>query len=1028
MKKKIHIISHTHWDREWYLSSRYVNRWIPIFFENLFQMLEKEPEYRFVLDGQTAIIDDCCEELRKKDPGYIEEFLKKLSGYVMEGRIVTGPYYLQPDWQLISDEAVVRNLLYGKAYSEKLGKRSDTGWLLDNFGQISQAVQIHEQFGIKGLVVWRGVGFDPKNIKSEFYWESPDGSKLPTVYLLSSYRNAMRLTEYPNSAQGRIISEADKIESFAQTDNLLLMNGYDQEMEPDDILPYVKAGKADTEKYEVMQSTPDEYFDAVNAELELGHTELPVLKGALYSGRYISVFPGILSSRMYLKLKNDAVQRRIEDLAEPLGVMATFAGIPYPAERLEKAWKLLLKNHPHDSICGVSADDVHEDMEIRFRAVEKDVTECIKQSVQGLASVINTKKFTGADKIFHVFNTTLQPRKKQIFLPVRSAREVIVKDECGKVYVHQRTDHGLAAEIQLPAFGYRTVGVYPAEEKADREYASGNQDALPVMENEYLRVEFQRNGSFILTDKNTGTVYRNMGYLEDCADSGDEYNFSYVKGDISRTTLTEEADISIVEQGNLRTVVKVEYRWELPCSLLEDRSGRSRQTEILPVSVFAILEKSSSTLRFRTKIRNRCRDHRVRVMFPTYIDVDCSYARTQFDITRHELTGERFDDTDMPDNVKRIVVGARESEPITQFPQRESAAVTDGQKGIVILNKGLPEYEVLPEKTTVALTLFRSVSWLARTDLNTRIGDAGPEIFTPDAQCLRDMEFDYGVSVFAGEISDAKLLEKETDMNHDCITVETTVHPGSLEPSESFLKLTAQGDIQVTAVKQAEDGEGVILRCFHSGEKEEDACLSFGIPVTEVFETNLSEESKEKLVREQDRIEINIPPRRIVTMRILPAKKECMEVPQCAVCLCGQEPLEFGDFDPYPIPPSVTELDVRKEELRAQRAEKEYERALADYQQEIGMPAECSRHAKLKLNMEIRHRTALEARLSATYTKKKYAEAEQKRNSKEIKEILESADRTIQELGDELNTVRVERRAAEYWVDYYLQKEKEQDG
>ena len=79
MKKKIHIISHTHWDREWYLSSRYVNRWIPIFFENLFQMLEKEPEYRFVLDGQTAIIDDCCEELRKKDPGYIKEFLKKCS-------------------------------------------------------------------------------------------------------------------------------------------------------------------------------------------------------------------------------------------------------------------------------------------------------------------------------------------------------------------------------------------------------------------------------------------------------------------------------------------------------------------------------------------------------------------------------------------------------------------------------------------------------------------------------------------------------------------------------------------------------------------------------------------------------------------------------------------------------------------------------------------------------------------------------------------------------------------------------------
>ena len=153
MKRTIHIISHTHWDREWYLSSQYVNRWIPIFFENLFRMLEKEPDYRFVLDGQTSMIDDCCAQLQIEGKQGIDVFMDTLKKYVQEGRIIVGPYYLQPDWQLISEEALIRNMLYGKEISEALGGGSQTGWLLDNFGQISQTSQIHEQFGMKGWVI-----------------------------------------------------------------------------------------------------------------------------------------------------------------------------------------------------------------------------------------------------------------------------------------------------------------------------------------------------------------------------------------------------------------------------------------------------------------------------------------------------------------------------------------------------------------------------------------------------------------------------------------------------------------------------------------------------------------------------------------------------------------------------------------------------------------------------------------------------------------------------------------------------------
>jgi len=142
-----HIISHTHWDREWFLNSKYTIEWLIPFFDSLFRLLKKESNYRFVLDGQTLIIEDYFDQLKRqgKDSG---EYKRKLKQYVQEGRLLVGPYYLQPDWQLLSGESLVRNLLIGHKIGEKLGGVMKVGWLLDNFGQISQTVQIHKKFNI----------------------------------------------------------------------------------------------------------------------------------------------------------------------------------------------------------------------------------------------------------------------------------------------------------------------------------------------------------------------------------------------------------------------------------------------------------------------------------------------------------------------------------------------------------------------------------------------------------------------------------------------------------------------------------------------------------------------------------------------------------------------------------------------------------------------------------------------------------------------------------------------------------------
>ena len=141
-----------------------------------------------------------------------------------------------------------------------------------------------------------------------------------------------------------------------------------------------------------MQSTPEEYLAAITA----ARPSLKTLRGALYSGRYISVFPGILSSRMYLKTQNDACQRQLEKAAEPLMTALWGLGRAYDQDQLTASWRLLLKSHPHDSISGVSIDDVHTDMEDRNRASAAISGDLAARALADLAANVHTARHADA--------------------------------------------------------------------------------------------------------------------------------------------------------------------------------------------------------------------------------------------------------------------------------------------------------------------------------------------------------------------------------------------------------------------------------------------------------------------------------------------------------------------------------------------------------------------------------------------------------------------------------------------------------
>lgn len=931
-KKTAHIISHTHWDREWYLNSKYTNQWLIPFFNNLFRMFEKEPDYIFVLDGQMAMVEDYFEELDKHKYN-VNEYKRKIRKYVKQDRLFIGPYYLQPDWQLLSEESLVRNFTYGIQAAKELGGAMKVGWMLDNFGQISQTTQLHKQFNLEGLFVWRGVEMDPTDVQSEFLWKSPDGTVLPSMYLLDSYRNVMRLAEHNDIMKDRVYDEVNKLSPFATTNQILLMNGYDQEMVPDDIQPYITDGKMDTEEFEIIQSNPVKYIRDVMEE----KPDLKTLEGALYSGRFISVFPGVMSARMYLKQQNDEQQKALEKRVEPLSTLVWALGGEYEQTQIKEAWKTLLKNHPHDSICGVSIDDVHTDMEDRSRVVHMLTQSLTEQKLKELCSLIDTSHSIHED-VKIVFNTSMLERSENVDF------------EDASYYVKK-----------IPAMGYKVIA------ESDQ-----NEDKLKVdgldISNKHLKVCFNSNGSFNILYKSTGKLFENLGVIEDRADTGDEYNYSYPDVDTIITSEHLEAQIEIVAQTDSKVVVRTQFDMELPESDAENHTCRSEKLRKLPLINYYTIESDSGIVKCKTHLRNTVKDHLMRVIFPSGVDTDIAYAGSPFDVVKRPIHIEDYDESSIPEDVKKVIIGAREAKPNTIFLNREFVDLNDGVDGLSVFSKGLPEYQVINDDQ-IALTLFRSVGWIAK-EINSRIGDAGPEIFTPDAQCLREMQFEYAVYPHEGTIEQAEVCQKSNIYNSDLISCTTDKHQGEIKTNKSYFSAgDSLNTMKVTALKRSEDGKSILIRGYNSAEQSTKVAVSSAFKINKASLSNLLEEAQEELKLDKSSVSFGLASKKIFSLR-LDIDREDLEMSKDAELIVDQN-RNRESFEDYEYAAYVTEEDIQSEIERADEL-------------------------KDRAHHPMWRRTALEAQLSAILARNRFNEVK------------------TTELGYGLNEARVQRRVYDY--------------
>lgn len=847
-KEIIHIVPHSHWDREWYLPFEKHRFRLVELLDSLIDVMERDPQFRyFHLDGQMIVLEDYLQ---------IKPYMAdRLLALIREGRIRVGPWYILQDEYLTSDEANVRNMMLGIRLGEQMRVPVERiGYLPDSFGNISQMPQILRKCGIDAVVFGRGV-----TNMAEIVWEAPDGSRVLGGHFTPWYNNAAELPTEEEAAGARAAKLLGMFRNAAKSREYLGMNGGDHQPVQTDLPEALRALNAATEENVVfVHSNLTAYLDALRPDMERYPVIREEMAGQNTNGHGLLI--STASARIYLKQKNHAAQNALERLAEPFGTLAYLFSGKYPVDFLNYAWKILLQNHTHDSICGCSVDEVHREMLPRFDKVLQLSDSIAKQALETLAKKLPVHPELGTPVA--VFNNTIYPQSglvtATVDLPEDAETEgLVITDEAGtalagvfeilphtftyrlpkdafrKVSYVKRCRFRFAAG-DVPAYGYK---MFYVKAKPDKLGTLPHTDR--GAENEWISLYIEDNGSLTVTDKASGKVWRDLNLYEDTADIGDEYLF---KGNGAPAITTEgcRAQIGLKEAGRDYVAFQIRHTLSLPARYDRDSGTYCEERAPFEIETAVTLTRFSRSIRLSVKMQNASQCHRLRAVFRNGLQTKTVLANGQFDIVEREI----------------------QTRPAWRWPTNEQrmqafVALRDEENALVVATRGLHEYEVLRDgSNTLCVNLLRCVD---------QLGDWG--VFpTPEAQCPGINTAEYALCVGSAEAYDEAQREAYQFAAGDLYVTRIT-EPDTCEGGLPQSLLSVEGDgVWGTALKKWEEGPGVILRLYNTRAVKNQVTLHTAPCFTAWCETDLLERPTGLSAPVDGGISLRLAPKEIKTV------------------------------------------------------------------------------------------------------------------------------------------------------------------
>ena len=889
MKRKVHVVPHSHWDREWYFTTSRSKVYLMKDLKDVLDTLESNPDFKyFMVDAQGSLLDDYIK--------WMPQDKDRITKLVKEKKLVIGPWYTQTDQLVISGESIVRNMYYGMKRCETFGGYMNVGYVPDSFGQSGNMPQIYKEFGIDDTLFWRGVSDDMVN-HTDYNWRGDDGSVVFTTQIPFGYYIGGNIPEDPKQSEEFWQKECfEKAGGRSATKHIYFPNGFDQAPIRTNLPEIIKERNEKDPENEYVISCIEDYIKDVKSE----NPELEEVSGELVIAKHMRIHKSIFSSRSDLKVMNTQIQNYVTNVMEPLLTLSYNLGNDYPHEAVGEIWKLLFENAAHDSIGSCISDTANEDVYVRY----KQARDIAVNLVELHSRLIATSVKNDAEMTFTLINTLPQKRNDTVVVKtyIPGGNFAILDEKGNKVdytVIESRdlTDYVLSQTIKLdpsrkfyvpsqvleatiaiktsdvPAFGYVQ---YTLDTKGN---SAKNLEKKNTLENEFYAINVEEDGSLTITDKENNVTYKNQGVLVENGDDGDSFNYSPPRKDLEVFSNKSECSVE-VSGSDIYDQAVIKFNMVVPKDLEERAEGKVSVN--LPITMTVALRKDSKVIDFNVHVDNKGLSHRLCVLFDSQIVSSFNYADEQFGSIKRPNYYEKEmklymasaeNKTEKKTGVQELANWANDQStwqepPISIEPTQSYVSLTDGKQGIAVIPQGVREYEVLDDHM-IRLTLFRTYGFMGKENLIYRPGRASGEriIETPAAQLLKEMDFAFGFTTYASDINEANVdtLAKTYNTNIEVYTYAEFLNgrlifsqreiEGTKESRYSLFE--TENKLVVSAMKKAEDNDGYIIRLFNGKNHENISdTIKFNFDVKEAYYTNLREEKTEDIKVENNTINV----------------------------------------------------------------------------------------------------------------------------------------------------------------------------
>ena len=870
--QKIIYISGSHWDREWYLPFQSFRFRLVRVLNEVVDTLETDSSFTtFVLDGQTIVLED----YRQIEP----EKAAHLSELIRQGRVAAGPWYTMPDENLVSGESLVRNLLVGHHIVEKHGaKAMKCGYVCDMFGHIAQFPQILKEFGISSALLGRGT--NSYDCPAHFLWEAPDGSRVAAFkvpeecgYGTFWYDVWEPWLSGADRDDAHLLSRAcqyvDKELERSDVPVVFLMDSMDH-------TPIHKRAPwlcAQLQKHygcPVVLATPDSALEDILAHAEA----LPVKSDELQMTardmcEHNKLIPHVLSSRYDIKLANDQVQALLEKWVSPLLALDALrgtAGVPHSYYDL--AYRYLLQNHCHDSICGCSIDEVSKDMHYRFRQSQFIANEMVDSLLYPNihqspdegdgsfeVSLYNPLPYTVQD--IYTVSIPFAPDYKWQYdeqIPSEKINAFFLRDEQGKdlpysiLSIRRGTNvrrpcanyavtadvYEVAVPLCLPPMSSITLRVCPSDHPV--RYLGSLTTSPLSAENEFLQLTIHKDGTISIFDKATGQSYANLLDFEDNGEAGDGW-FHYAPPS-DRTVSGGSVMVERMHDSPLRCVFRIIRHLEVPKAMEYDRryTQRSEESISLRIVTTVTLNRGNRYVDVDIQVDNNACDHRLKMLLPTGISGG-TYAAEQ-----------AFAFVERPVGIDVSTGNWKEAEK----PEKSFSGIVYRQnscRGIAFLSAGgLHEVSAAADRDgTLAITLFRAFNKTFLTD-----GE-------PDGQLSGTLRFSGRLFVMGEKTTAADLIRCR-----DSLIAKPRLFEGKVVCPEGFS--VDSSNVCLSILKPAENGNGLVLRLVNYANSPSDVVIRCPSEIRNAYLSDMLESKGEPVPVLEHSINCQLAPAKISTV------------------------------------------------------------------------------------------------------------------------------------------------------------------